>query len=267
MTEPNTPSKPAVLLELGEITRVTLNRPEHANALDWRTGEELEAAVATISARRDVRVVVLAGAGMHFCSGGDFDFIEQNTRLGRDEVEARMSRYYRMFLSVLALPVPTIALIQGSAIGAGLCLALACDVRFGDVSARLGLTFLRLGLHPGMGATALVPRAVGSARAAELLLTAELMNGERAAQLGLLSRAVAASELAGAGERAAREMVSLAPIAARACVETLRAPLRSALPAALAREAACQAVDFGTEDVRRAVEAFKAKRQPELVGR
>lgn len=267
MKEPHSPSKPRVLLELGELTRLTLARPEQANALDWRMGEELEAAVATISARRDVRVVVLAGSGQHFCSGGDFAFIEENTTLARVEVEARMLRFYQMFLSIVQLPVPTVAWVHGSAIGAGLCLALACDVRIGSTSARLGLNFLRVGLHPGMGATALLPHVVGPARATELLLTSEVMLGERAAELGLLNTVVAAPELAAAGERVAREIARAAPLAARELVETVRAPLRAALAQALAREAACQAADFGTEDVRRAVEAFKSKRAPELVGR
>lgn len=267
MTGPPSPSKPRVLLELGELTRLTLDRPDQANALDWRMGEELEEAVATISARRDVRVVVLTGSGKHFCAGGDFAFIEQNTALGRVEVEARMLRFYQMFLSIVQLPVPTMAWVHGSAIGAGLCLALACDVRIGSASARLGVNFLRVGLHPGMGATALLPHVVGPARATELLLTSELMDGERAAELGLLNSVVPAPELAAAGERAAREIARAAPLATRELVETSRAPLRSALAQALSREAACQAVDFGTEDVRRAVEAFRGKRVPEFVGR
>lgn len=266
MPEPSSATKPRVLLDLGAVTRLTLDRPEQANALDWRMGEELSEAVSTIRARADVRVVLLAGNGKHFCSGGDFAFIEQNTRLGREEVEARMLRYYRMFLSLVELPVPTIALVHGSAIGAGLCLALACDVRIGCASARLGLNFLRIGLHPGMGATALVPHAVGRARAAELLLTAELVSSERAAQMGLLSRAVPERDLAEAGASAAREIALAAPLATRECVETLRAPLRSALAEALAREAHCQALDFGTEDVRRAVAAFQSKGTPERLG-
>lgn len=267
MNKPEAPSKPRVLLELGELTRLTLARPEQANALDWRMGEELEAAVATISARPDVRVVVLAGSGEHFCSGGDFAFIEENTKLGRVEVEARMLRFYEMFLSIVQLPVPTVAWVHGSAIGAGLCLALACDVRIGSASARLGVNFLRVGLHPGMGATALLPHVVGRARATELLLTSELMLGERAGQLGLLNAVVAPAELPSAGERVAREVARGAPLAARELVETTRGPLRATLAQALAREAACQAADFGTEDVRRAVEAFKNKRAPEFVGR
>lgn len=178
-----------------------------------------------------------------------------------------MLRFYQMFLSIVQLPVPTMAWVHGSAIGAGLCLALACDVRIGSASARLGVNFLRVGLHPGMGATALLPHVVGPARATELLLTSELMDGERAAELGLLNSVVPAPELAAAGERAAREIARAAPLATRELVETSRAPLRSALAQALSREAACQAVDFGTEDVRRAVEAFRGKRVPEFVGR
>src|SRR5262245_45827780 len=178
-------NEPRVLLELGPITRVTLNRPQQANALDVEMGSELEAAVARISREPDVRVVVLGGAGKHFSAGGDFAFIEENTTLPRERVWERMLRFYEMYLCVLQLPVPTVARIHGSAIGAGLCLALACDVRIGERSARLGANFLRVGLHPGMGATLLLPHVVGAARAARLLHTAETVDGELAHTLGL----------------------------------------------------------------------------------
>jgi enoyl-CoA hydratase len=256
-----------IRLDLGEITHVTLNRPAQANALDWQMGEELEAAVSRIRASPGVRVVVLRGAGQHFCSGGDFAFIEENTRLGRAEVAARMLRFYQMYLSVLELEVPTLAVVQGSAIGAGLCLALACDLRIGSTLARLGLNFVRVGLHPGMGASALLPHVVGATRATELLMTGQAVSGERGASLGLLGEAIAPELLAAAAERTASSVASGAPLALRATVETLRAPLRRRLAEALPREAACQAADFGTRDVRLAIEAFRSKQVPVFLGR
>jgi enoyl-CoA hydratase len=267
MPEHASETEPRVLLQLGEIARLRLNRPLQANALDWQMGQEFETALASVASSSDVRVLVLTAAGAHFCSGGDFAFIEENTRLAQARVEERMLRFYRMFLGLIDLQVPTVAVLQGSAIGAGLCLALACDVRVGSTQARFGLNFVRIGLHPGMGASVLLPRAVGATHAAELLLLGQTLNGERAARLGLLTEAVPPEELDAAAERTALSLASVAPLAVRATVATLRAPLRADLAAALPREAACQARDFGTEDIKRAIEAFRRKATPVFVGR
>jgi enoyl-CoA hydratase/carnithine racemase len=258
---------PRVLLGLGAITHLTLNRPALANALDWQMGEELEAAVSHIAQSPGVRVVIVSGAGRNFCAGGDLAFIEQNTRLGREQVEQRMLRFYEMFLSLLKLEVPTIALVQGNAIGAGLCLALACDLRLGSTTAKLAANFVRVGLHPGMGATVLLPSAVGPARANELLLTGAALDGQTAARWGLLTHAVEPDALEAEGGRMASALMQGAPIAVRQTLETSRGPLRASLGTALAREAACQAHDFGTQDVRLAVEAFKHRTTPQFVGR
>ncbi len=256
-----------VILELGPITRITLNRAHQANALDWQMGVELQAAVASIQSNAEVRVVLVAGAGKHFCAGGDFSFIEENTRLPRAEVEDRMLTFYRMFLSVLDLPVPTCAVLRGSAIGAGLCLALACDLRLAATSARVGTNFVQIGLHPGMGATALLPHVAGASVAAELLLTGAVLDAESARAAGLVTRVTADANLDAEVDSVAESLARAAPIAARQTVETLRAPLRQRLDVQLAREAACQAIDFGTEDVRRAILAFRRRERPDFVGR
>jgi enoyl-CoA hydratase len=178
-----------------------------------------------------------------------------------------MLRFYQLYLSILDVPVPTLALVHGSAIGAGLCLALACDVRVGTRSARLGANFLRVGLHPGMGATLLLPHVAGPARAARLLSTAEVVNGDTALAFGLLGEIVDDDELQRAGERVAALIAKGAPLAARELVETLRAPLKQRLPGALAREAECQADDFATEDIRTAIAAFRRGEAPVFSGR
>jgi enoyl-CoA hydratase/carnithine racemase len=267
MSSMGTDGRPRVRVELGRITRVSLNRPAQANALDEAMGEELKAALELASREPEARVVVLSGEGKHFSAGGDFAFIEENTRLPRDQVRERMLRFYRMYLSVLDVPLPTVALVHGSAIGAGLCLALACDLRVGTRSARLGANFLRVGLHPGMGATLLLPHVAGPARAARLLSTAEVVSGEAAVALGLLGEAVDDDELERAGRRVAEQIAEGAPLAARELVATLRGPLRQRLPETLAREAECQADDFATEDLRTAVAAFRRGEAPVFSGR
>lgn len=267
MSAASIPSPPRILVDIGPITRLTLNRPRAANALDVEMGFELEAAVARIGKEPTVRVVVLAGAGDHFSAGGDFAFIEENTTLPRERVRERMLRFYEMYLSVLELPVPTIASLHGSAIGAGLCLALACDLRVGARSARLGANFLRVGLHPGMGATLLLPHVVGAAQAARLLSTAETLRAERAFEVGLLGELSPDDQLSAVTQRLAEQIASGAPGAARRLTATLRAPLIRDLPAALAREAECQADDFAGDDVRAAVEAFRLGTKPDFSAR
>jgi enoyl-CoA hydratase/carnithine racemase len=267
MSTTETDERPRVRVELGRITRVSLNRPAQANALDVEMGVELEAALKLASREPEVRVIVLSGEGKHFSAGGDFAFIEENTRLPREEVRQRMLRFYQLYLSILDVPVPTLALVHGSAIGAGLCLALACDLRVGTRSARLGANFLRVGLHPGMGATLLLPHVAGAARAARLLSTAEVVNGDAALAFGLLGEIVDDDELQPAGERVAALIAKGAPLAARELVETLRAPLKQRLPETLAREAECQADDFATEDIRTAIAAFRRGEAPVFSGR
>jgi enoyl-CoA hydratase/carnithine racemase len=256
-----------VTLSLGVITELVLARPAQANALDWRMSVEFGEALKRIAGHAETRLVVLRGAGRHFSSGGDFAFLEENTTLPEAQVSARMLEFYRSFLGLLELPVPTLAVVQGSAIGAGLCLALACDLRLGSRDARLGLNFVRIGLHPGMGASALVPHAVGETRAAELLLTGEVLSGERGAAMGLLTRAVAPEELEDRALSWAQAISSGAPLALKETVETLRAPLRAKLAAALPREATLQAADFGSADLKGALVAFRQRRTPTFTGR
>jgi enoyl-CoA hydratase/carnithine racemase len=236
-----------------------LNRPHRANALDWDLGERLRAAVERLAAQDDLRAVVIRGAGGSFCSGGDLAFIEENTGLPPGDVERRMRRFYRMFLSVLDLPVPTVAVIQGSAIGAGLCLALACDIRIGSIDARLGLGFGKLGLHPGMGATALVPH-LAPGRASDLLLTGDAIDGIAGERCGLLSRVAARDELDAVTDRVIASLLSTTPLAARQTVATLRAPRRLGLDTALDREARHQRDNFAGSEVPAAVAAFRARR-------
>lgn len=252
---------PRLELRLGTVSEITLARPLKANALDWETGERFRAAVAAVSAHAEARVLLIRGRGAHFCAGGDFDFIAATAELPQEQVAARMHRFYSAFLCLLQVPVPTVAVVQGSAIGAGLCLALACDVRIGSLDARLGLGFARLGLHPGMGATALVPR-LAPGWASDLLLTGEIVRGAEAAKRGLLSRAVENAELEAGAQHAVNRLRSAAPAAIRQTVATLRAPILKDLEQALEREAREQSKSFASPELREAIAAFRARRKP-----
>ena len=133
------------------VTHLTLNRPEALNAMSWEMAAQFRAACARV-AREKSKVVVVSGAGSAFSAGGDLGFIEDNMKRPKAALRRRMELFYRSFLAVRELPQVTVAQVHGTAVGAGLCLALACDLRAVLASAKLGFNFVRLGLNPGMAA-------------------------------------------------------------------------------------------------------------------
>src|SRR6185503_17284499 len=136
----------------GPLASIVLARPETRNAMTLAMGIEIERAVGELNERGDVRAVLVRGEGKAFSAGGDLSFIEARARETPEQRRLAMLRFYRLYLSIRALDAPSIAVIQGAARGAGVCFALACDLRLGGAGATLALNFVRLGLHPGMGA-------------------------------------------------------------------------------------------------------------------
>jgi enoyl-CoA hydratase/carnithine racemase len=258
----------------GDVAVLTLNDPERRNAMTEAMGRALAGAVGELARDERLRAVVLAGAGPAFSAGGDLDLIEAKARAGaadpggpaRAANQAFMRGFYGLFLSVRDLPCPSVAAIHGAAIGAGLCVALACDLRVAARDAKLGLNFTRLGIHPGMGATWTLPRLVGAARAAELLFTGRTLDGARAERIGLVNRAVAAGEVRGAALELAREIAAAAPRAVRGAKRSLAGSAGASLGEQLEREAAAQALDYETLDLREGLAAARERRSPRFGG-
>lgn len=167
----------------GPITRLTLARPDKLNALDEGASREFARALKTVARERS-KVVVLTGEGKAFCAGGDLSFIEANQKRPRAALAPLMRRFYASFLGLRRLPQVTIARINGAAVGAGLCLALACDLRAALADARLGFNFVRLGLNPGMAAWPLSRAIFGESRARELLFGGRFFTGRQLADWG-----------------------------------------------------------------------------------
>ncbi len=259
--------KPPLRWEIGRVARIVLDRPDKHNAMTAEMGELVAEAVTAINASDEPRVVLVSGEGRAFCAGGDFAVIDANAARAPELNRLGMLRFYGAFLSVLRLRVPSIAVVQGAAVGAGLCLAMACDVRLAAREARLGANFVRVGLHPGMGCTLLLPRLVGPAKAAELILGGALIHGDEAERIGLVNSAVPRDELPAIVDLHVEQITSAAPIAVAQAKATLNAPLLRELDDALAREANAQAIDFTTDDLREAVSAFRAGRAPSFAGR
>jgi len=232
------------------VAIATLHDPERLNAMTEAMGQALSAAVDTLAGDSSLRVVVLTGAGRAFSAGGDLDLLERMARAGnasrageaRQRHESFMGRFYRLFLRLRSLPQPTIAAVNGPAIGAGCCVALACDLRIVAREAKLGLNFNRLGLHPGMAATWMLPRIVGPAHAAELLYTGRILDGSEAERIGLVNRAVPRASLRDEALALARSIAESAPLSVQATKRSLALSPLATLDEQLDQEAREQAL-------------------------
>ncbi len=257
-----------LLLEIKDgVATVVLNQPEKRNAMTLEMGSELVQAVGFLREREELRVMVLTGSGRAFCAGGSLDLIQSKSGPSREENQAAMRSFYEKFLSLMDLPYPTIASVNGYAIGAGLCLALACDLRIAAEEAKMGMNFVRLGLHPGMGATYLLPRLVGPARACEIFFTGELIDGREAARIGLVNRAVPGARLDEETARVAGLIAANAPGAVRAVKRGVYQGLTASLDQVFEYESREQAKSFETEDFVEGIAAMIEKRKPRFKGR
>jgi enoyl-CoA hydratase len=269
-------SSPLLRLECdGAIAVLTFSDPDRLNAMTEAMGHALRDAVAELRGDAGVRAAVLTGAGRAFSAGGDLAMIESKGRAAaaspggaiREENRAFMKRFYELYLSVRELPFPTVAALNGPAIGAGLCVALGCDIRIAAREAKLGLNFARLGIHPGMGATWTLPRLVGPAVAAELLFTGRLVDGTEAERIGLVNRAVPRDEVVPAALALAREIAESAPHPVRGTKQALAQSLDSSLDAQLGFEAEQQSRNYETRDLQEGIDAVREKRTPRFEGR
>lgn len=249
------------------IVTITLDRPDNRNSMTVELLDDFAAAVARARADRDVRCVVITGSGACFSAGADL-----RGDLQRDSGEPlqpyeRSYAMYEPFLSVLDIDVPVIAALNGHAVGGGFGLALVCDIRIACRDARYGANFTRLGLHPGMAVSYLLPRLVGVSRAAELLFTGRLISGEDAARMGLASEAVAADEVLPRAMALAGEIAACAPLAVRMTKRSLYQGLDWQPRRAALHEAFAQATTVATEDAREGVAALLERRAPVFRGR
>jgi enoyl-CoA hydratase len=255
-----------VRIERGPIAELVLARPDARNAMTVAMGDEVAAAVAELDRDPAVRVVLVRGEGKAFCAGGDLGFLEQRLSDTREGNTREMGLFYRRFLSIRDLRVPTIAVLHGAAMGAGLCFALGCDLRLAARSAPLGLNFVRLGLHPGMGATYLLPQLVGPAIAADLLLTGRTIDGTEAARIGMVNEALDDDALMPRARELAGLIASAGPLAVTACKRSLGAA-HGTLEQALDGEARAQAEDYATRDLAEGVRAARERRTPSFEGK
>ncbi|HEX8128385.1 MAG TPA: enoyl-CoA hydratase family protein [Pyrinomonadaceae bacterium] len=250
------------------VARITLNRPERLNALTFEVYRELTDAFAALQDEREVRAVVVTGAGRAFCSGGDVrDIIADLQGL---DIQGHLE-FTRLTCELIrrmrALRKPVIASLNGTAAGAGAVIALACDLRIASEEARIAFLFVRVGLSGAdMGAAFLLPRYVGLAKATELLYTGDFLSAREAERIGLYNRVVAGAELEAETRALALRLARGPAFALGMTKEMLNREMHVDLDTALEWEAQAQSVCMQHPDFREAHEAFNAKREPVFKG-
>jgi enoyl-CoA hydratase/carnithine racemase len=249
------------------VVVLTLDNQAQRNAMSDRMTQEWSAALAGLSQDDDVRVVVVTGAGPAFCSGGDPRWIAGEPDAPVHRLRSRMMGFYQAWLAIRDLEVPTIAAINGAAVGAGLCLALACDLRYASSSARMSVPFVRLGMHAGMAASYTLPRVVGEAHARDLLLTGRMVDAEEALRIGLVSSVTADESFLDTVLDTAAQIAATAPIASRLTKVALRDGGHADFAGALQWEALAQPTTLATEDLQEGVRASRERRAPVFRGR
>jgi len=259
-----------ILLEKKEnIGVLTLNRPERMNAMNEQMEAEVVQALKEVDQDDEIRVLVVTGAGKAFCAGADMGRMsgEERKPRGAEEIRRNFRNIQGMILGFHRLEKPTIAMINGVAVGGGFDLACACDLRLGSENARFMVAFTRIGLFPGWGGTWLYPRLIGIPKAAEMLFTGDFMEAKDAERLGLLNKLVPAADLEKETMDLARRIANGPPIAIRLAKMQLYKGLEMDLETALKIAAACETITLTSEDHKEGVAAFKEKRKPQYTGK
>jgi methylglutaconyl-CoA hydratase len=266
MAEAKTSKKNLVITErVGSAAWLLLNRPEAANALSRGLVAALRDALARLAAQPQVTAVVLAGAGGKvFCAGAD---LKERLDMNLDETRAFLDDLGSLVQAVEDFPAPVIAAISGAALGGGLELALAADIRVADESATLGLAEVRLGIIPGAGGTQRLSRLCGLAIAKELILTGRRVDAATALGLGLVSKVVAKDALRPAVDALLAELAACGPLALAQAKRAIDCGFGRPIAEALTTERRCYEVVLGSQDRNEGLRAFAEKRPPRFKGK
>lgn len=254
-----------LLFELSDgIARVTIDRPDKLNALNVTVISELADAVTRIETDAAVRGVILTGSGQKaFVAGAD---ITELAGQGPIDGKARSVLGQSVFRRLELSGKPVIAAVNGFALGGGCELAMACHIRIAAEHARFGQPEVKLGIGPGYGGTARLPRLVGKGRALELLLTGGMIDAAEAYRIGLVNRVVPGDKLLGEAEALLRTILENGPLAIRACLEAVEGGLETGIDQALLLEAAHFGLLSASDDMREGTAAFAEKRKPVFKG-
>lgn len=247
------------------VVLVTLNHPDMRNAMTDTMTAQWRQTMSELATDRDARCVVVTGAGTAFSSGGDLSWIGERGAEAIPELRDRMLAFYRTWLMITELEIPTVAAVNGPAVGAGLCVALACDLVYAAHDAKLLAPFTSLGLHPGMAATYLLPQRAGARLAREMLLTGRSISGVEAAVKGLVNQSFPKNDLMSEVNGIATKIARNAPIATRLTKVALNQDHQD-LEAALRWESLAQPVTMASADMIEGLAAHRERRMPKFTG-
>ena len=256
----------------GHVAILTLNRPDSMNALGAPgDGDQVQAVCEQVNADREIRCVVLTGAGRAFSAGGDVKAMKAREGAfagsGVTIRDGYRGNIHKIVRSIYGLEVPSIAAVNGAAIGLGCDVACMTDIRIAADTARFGVTFLKLGLIPGDGGAWLLPRTIGMSRACELLFTGDVIDAATAAAWGLVSKAVPAATLMDEALALAERIAAQPPHALRLAKSLLKQGQTTSYDTLMEMSAAAQAISHLTEDHMEGVDSILEKRPANFTGR
>lgn len=262
-------SRESVLLDKKDhVATITLNRPDQMNAFSGMMRQEIAEVVDVVCKDAEVRVIVITGAGKAFCVGGDVkEFSSGSSKALEDTPPNERPAMSKIVLALNSVEKPVIAAVNGAAVGGGVNLALACDIRIASEKARFGQVFVRRGLHTDWGGIYLLPRLVGYAKAAELIFSGEIIDAREALKIGLANKVVPHGELLEATYELAGRIATNAPIPIAFAKRGLQNFYKWDLAAALDYEAYVLGITMRSEDAKEGFKAFLEKREPEFKGR
>ena len=251
----------------GGVLTIRLNRPEKLNALDVETCRSLVHALLRAADDKSVHVIMLTGAGRAFCAGGDLDRIrEARSRRAVSERQSMLISGKELCLAVATMPKLVVAAVNGPAAGAGMSIALACDLRIASDQATFSQAFTQVGLYPDFGATFFLPRLIGLSRASEIFYTAERLSAEEALRIGIVYQVYPQAEFARQARELGEHLASGPPIAYRDIKRTMIGEHHKELEDALDEEIRLQTHCFLSEDCAEGLTAFFEKRKPNFRG-
>jgi len=249
------------------ILTITLNRPDRLNAFIGHMRRDLAEALEHAGSDRNVRVVIITGAGRAFCAGGDVAFMaELMKRREAEEFSRILGAGRRVIFAIRQMTKPVIASINGPASGAGFNLALACDLRIASTNATFSQSFAKVGLHPDWGGSYFLPRLVTPNKACEMFFLGDSIDAEEAARLGIVNQVVAPEELETATTQLAERLRAAPPIALAAAKHAVYMSQAAELEEMLRYETEVQLRCFDSDDGHEGVQAFLEKREPKFTG-
>jgi len=247
------------------IAYITLNRPERLNSFNLKLGEELYQELRNISETKEIRAIILTGSGKGFCGGGDVK--EMHSAKNKPQFLRDLTRaIHKCVIEIRTIEKPVIAAVNGAAFGAGLSLAIACDILIAVKEAKMGTAFIGIGLAPGCG-TQFFTQIVGYQKACEYILTSKIFTVEEAEKLGIVNKTVEKDELDDTVEEFASKFRKLPPIAVGKAKMLINQSLKNDMITHLELESITAAYSAGTDDFKEGITAFKEKRKPTFKGK